>query len=326
METHEGLLRAAAAHEAAGELGAAIDALQRANRLEGSASVEQQLVRLRRDAFVRKAAPLTAPAPVPERAPAVDPALGLPATSRAGLDVELLRAAIGHHGSLVVRGLLSDERVRALRTAIDAALAARRSGAENGTSHYHELEGPDPQDRAFSAADGLLTCDSPHALFELLETFYELELDRLASEFLGERPALSIEKCTLRHMVPPCSGSWHQDGAFLGAEIRSLNVWIALSRCGRDAPGLDIMPRRYQRILPAGAFFDWDLSPEVIRVESPGVAPARPLFEAGDAVLFDHLCVHQTACTAEMTQKRYAIESWLFAPSAYPAKGGGLVI
>lgn len=326
METQESLLRAAAAHETAGELLAAIDALQRANRLHGSASVEQRLVRLRRDAFARTAAALTALGAVPERAPAVDPALGLPATSRAGLDVELVRAAIAHHGSLIVRGMLSEQRVRTLRAAIDAALMARRSGPENRTSHYHELEGPDPQDRAFSAHDGLLTCDSPHALFELLETFYELGIDRLASEYLGERPALSIEKCTLRHMVPPCSGSWHQDGAFLGAEIRSLNVWIALSRCGRDAPGLDIMPRRYRRILPTGAFFDWDLSPEVIRLESPGVAPARPLFEAGDAVLFDHLCVHQTAYSPEMTQERYAIESWLFAPSAYPTKGGGLVI
>ena len=48
------------------------------------------------------------------------------------------------------------------------------------------------------------------------------------------------------------------------AGVRSLNLWLALSPCGVDAPGLDIVPRRFDEILPTGtegAMFDWSVSP-----------------------------------------------------------------
>ena len=44
----------------------------------------------------------------------------------------------------------------------------------------------------------------------------------------------------------------------------------------------------------------------------------RPIFEAGDAILFDDMNLHRTAVAPEMTHERYAIESWFFAPSHYP--------
>ena len=44
----------------------------------------------------------------------------------------------------------------------------------------------------------------------------------------------------------------------------------------------------------------------------------RPVFEPGDALLFDNMLLHRTAADATMTQARYAIESWFFAPSRYP--------
>jgi hypothetical protein len=45
---------------------------------------------------------------------------------------------------------------------------------------------------------------------------------------------------------------------------------------------------------------------------------AWPVFEAGDALLFDHLFLHRTGTRPEMTKTRYATETWFFAPSAYP--------
>ena len=45
---------------------------------------------------------------------------------------------------------------------------------------------------------------------------------------------------------------------------------------------------------------------------------ARPIFEPGDALLFDHLCLHRTAVGPGMTEDRYATETWSFAPSVYP--------
>ena len=44
----------------------------------------------------------------------------------------------------------------------------------------------------------------------------------------------------------------------------------------------------------------------------------RPIFEPGDALLFDERFLHRTAVEPEMTRERYAIESWFFAPSHYP--------
>jgi hypothetical protein len=36
-------------------------------------------------------------------------------------------------------------------------------------------------------------------------------------------------------------------------------------------------------------------------------------------LLFDDLFLHRTAVDPAMTRDRYAIETWFFAPSAYPA-------
>jgi len=102
-------------------------------------------------------------------------------------------------------------------------------------------------------------------------------------------------------------------------EVRSLNLWLSLSRCGDQAPGLDIVPRRLDRVLETGtdgAMFDWSVSPAV--VESVGTPVLRPELGPGDALLFDHLFLHRTAVDPSMTKERYAIESWFFAPSTYP--------
>ncbi len=65
-------------------------------------------------------------------------------------------------------------------------------------------------------------------------------LRRLARDYLGEPPAVSMQKCTLRkagaRTWATAMPGWHQDGAFLG-DVRALNVWLSLSHCGDDAPG-----------------------------------------------------------------------------------------
>ena len=43
-------------------------------------------------------------------------------------------------------------------------------------------------------------------------------------------------------------GAWHQDGAFMG-DVRALNLWLSLSRCGDESPGLDIVPRRLDQMV-----------------------------------------------------------------------------
>jgi hypothetical protein len=103
--------------------------------------------------------------------------------------------------------------------------------------------------------------------------------------------------------------------------VRSVNVWLALSHCGDSAPGMDVVPKRldeYVRTGGPGAWIDNQIGPEDAEAAAAGVGVVRPMFEPGDALIFDHLFLHQTGADASMTEPRYAIESWFFAPSAFP--------
>jgi hypothetical protein len=159
-------------------------------------------------------------------------------------------------------------------------------------------------------------------LFELFEVVEQTGIGRLVTDYLGERPALSANKCTLRRVPLSTNVGWHQDGSFLGEQVRSLNLWLALGDCGRDAPGLDLVPRRIDRVVETGtpgAMFDWSVAPDVVEREAGPAGIVRPEFLAGDALLFDHLFLHSTCVEPTMTRERHAMETWFFAPSAYPA-------
>jgi len=122
---------------------------------------------------------------------------------------------------------------------------------------------------------------------------------------------------------------WHQDGSFLGKDVRSVNLWVALSPCGRDASGLDLMPRRIPYIVETGtqgATFDWAVGPGTVEILAQDTPVASPEFAAGDALLFDHLYLHRTSLPPNRSKTRWAIESWMFAPSCYPADQGPLML
>jgi hypothetical protein len=48
------------------------------------------------------------------------------------------------------------------------------------------------------------------------------------------------------------------------------------------------------------------------------VPPSSPVFEPGDAAIFDQFLLHQTNASPNFSQPRYGFESWFFAPSTYP--------
>jgi hypothetical protein len=115
----------------------------------------------------------------------------------------------------------------------------------------------------------------------------------------------------------------------MGTDIRTVNLWLALSHCGDDAPGLDILPRRLDHIVQTGtpgAIFDWSASPAMVAQAAEGTPLRRPIFEPGDALLFDHLFMHRTAADPEMTRDRHGVEMWFFAPSLYPPSQIPLVV
>jgi hypothetical protein len=214
---------------------------------------------------------------------------------------------------------------------IDKALAARAEGpsrtGHEDQSWFATLSLPAEQAASLgrhwvAGSGGVLAADSPRLLFQMLETYEEVGLRHVVTNYLGERPVLSANKCTMRKAPLTASTAWHQDGAFLGRGIRALNVWVALSDCGVDAPGLDLLPRRLDDVVEAGtggAIFDWAVGPQIVDHLAAAAPVVCPVFQAGDAMLFDDLCLHRTAIDSTMTRPRYAIESWFFAPTSYPA-------
>lgn len=311
-----------------------VELLTRANREKPSDDVEARLVELRNKAFAELGDPgsdFVAPVPVEAGDDPEDD--GLPSVAAADLTAPLIRGAFLAYGCLIVRGLVPADRAAALQAGIDRVFAGRDDHlegvpVERTTPWYKPFE-PEPEyvnsvtlGRGFvGKGSGIWTADSPRLLFDLLSTYEDAGMREIVSEYLGERPALSVNKGTLRRAAPKVGTEWwHQDGAFLGAGIRSLNIWLSLNASGIDAPGLEVVPKRIDHIVETGtegADFHWSVGDAVVERESGGEL-ARPVFHPGDAMLFDHLFLHRTGTTPEMTKTRYATETWFFAPSAYP--------
>jgi hypothetical protein len=314
----------------------AVELLTTANHERRDPELEAEIRRLRnRIGMEMIAGPDASPDYVEPAAAAEVPQLGeqsgVPETTAAALTAPILRAAILERGCLLVRGLVDSDRAERLAGDIDRAFAVRQGahpygdgGGADADGYYDELA-PEPPRRItgrgwIAEGGGVLAADSPRLFTAMLDAFAEAGLKPVIEEYLGERPLISAQKCTLRKADPGVVGAWHQDGKFLGP-VKSINVWVSLSRCGDVAPGMDLVPRRldeYVRTGGPGAWVDHQVGPPDAEAAAGDAGIVRPVFDPGDALIFDHLFLHQTGSDESMTQTRYAIESWFFTPSAFP--------
>lgn len=307
---------------------AEIRALDERNARSRDAAVERRLLRLRHLAGLALVEQSDGAAFADPSGATLPQAEVLPEIAAADLTPELLRAGILRDGCVLVRGLVDRERALGFAASIDRLFAARDAAAGGGTGDglYEEFR---PEGEDIIARDwirqggGVLAADSPRLTSEMLDMFGAAGLRELVGGYLGEPPLLSAHKTTLRKADPAVNGAWHQDGKFMG-EVRALNLWLSLSRCGDEAPGLDIIPRRLDHVeldRGDGAVLDYVITQE--RAEeiaaAAGTSVARPIFEPGDALFFDELFLHQTASDPAMPNPRFAIESWFFGGSAFPA-------
>lgn len=312
------------------QLFAEITSLVEQNTGARSTETEAEIRRLRNLAGMMLLADPPAESKFPEPASELPP-LGeqtlVPEATAEQLTPELLRGAILQSGCLLVRGLLAPDRAGRLAGGIESALDVRASRSEGATDpggYYDEFEPAPPFKIAerpwIEEGGGLLAADSPRLMFEMIEGFERAGLGELINGYLGEHAAISAQKCTLRKAAPETVGAWHQDGSFLG-EVRSLNVWVSLSRCGDVAPSMDIVPRRLEHLVEPGGegtYLHIQVSQQSAEEAAGDLGVVRPIFNPGDALLFDHLFLHATGSDPSMPNPRYAIESWFFAPSAYP--------
>lgn len=318
-----------------------IERLSALNRARRDPAIERQLVDLRVQAFNSLQWPLN-PQPWPPAwqdpfdAEALQASGGIPEITREQLSANALAAGVLGHGALLVRDFVPAERIAPLQQAIEAAVSKRDRKQAGDTiatddadycpsgflnSHYKLGVG-----RKFIAdTGGVWAADSPRGLFEVMELYRELQLKKLLGDYFGEAPCVSVKKWVLRR-VDPIAGEadWHQDGAFMGKDVRSMNLWIALSDCGGDSvnPGIDIVPRHFDHIVQTGtdgARFDWTVGPAYVEKHYTDTPWVRPVFKAGDALFFDHMNLHRTAWAPHITGRRYAIECWFFAASVNAA-------
>lgn len=322
-------LAEAEALEADGRLLEAVDLLAAADRDRHDPALEVHLVDLRRRAAeVHDAGPGRTPWPPAYDDPFPEVVGRLPEVDPSGLTPDVLGGAVRHHGSLVVRGLFRPEQVeRGLEVIREAG---RRRDADlppgEGDVWYTPMETGRPMDKAYrrmvAGQGGTWMADSPAATARILDDLRHAgAIDAIAGHF-GERPYFSLQKSTLRHSPPVHNfAGWHQDGSFLGPEVRAMNVWVALSACGGDhlAPALEIVPRRVDSLLDTdGGLGSASISDASVLEAAGDTPPVTPEFLPGDALLFDERLVHRTHLFPEMTEDRYALECWFFAGS-HPA-------
>jgi hypothetical protein len=313
-----------------GQLRSEISELSAANRADPDPDRERAILRARHLAAIRVIDEVASEPrfadPAGVLVPDGDP---LPELRPEELTPGLLRAAILRDGCALVRGLIPRELARELADGIETAYARREAmeaGEELDDAFYdefvpHERFGGPLWRSWIKEGGGLLGADSPTLIFRFLDALAERGVDRLVSDYLGEPALISAHKTTMRKAEPAVSGAWHQDGRFMGP-VRALNLWLSLSRCGDEAPGLDLVPRRLDEYLATGtegAALSWTISEDQVDAAAGASGVVRPIFEPGDALFFDELFLHKTGSDPSMPKPRFAIENWFFGPSGFPA-------
>ena len=276
--------------------------------------------------------PARGPSPSPPRTAAGARRRDLPEFARPTSTPELLRAAILRDGCMLVRGLVDRERAltwRGTSTARSPSASANGAPAAPRRGVLRGVRASDGPNAAASCrcvagsrpAAGVLAADAPRLAFEMFEIFRQAGLRDAIGGYLGERPAdlgRRSARCARRSPASPAPGtrtapSW--------ATCARSTSGSSLSRCGDEAPGLDIVPRRLDELVPTGgdeAMFDNQISQAKAEEAAGELGIVRPIFEPGDALLFDELFLHRRRPIPSMPKPRFAIESWFFAPSAVP--------
>jgi hypothetical protein len=318
-------------HLGEAELATEVERLTTLNRQSPKRDHERRLLELRHQLGIRRVGKPGAVAhPEPDIAGLPTVESGLPEIDAADVTPELLRAGILRDGCLLVRGLIDRQVALGFAAQIDRAFTEREAGDNGGRpadGYYEEFEpeagcGQPIAREWIKMGGGVLAVDTPMLTFEMMEMFEQAGLPALVRGYLGEAPLISAQKTTLRKADPSVPGAWHQDGAFMG-QVRALNLWLSLSRCGDESPGLDIVPRRLDEFVRAGtdeAMLDYQVSQRAAETAAGDRPIVRPIFEPGDALFFDDLCLHKTGSDPAMAKPRYAIENWFFGGSAFPTE------
>jgi hypothetical protein len=305
-----------------------IERLSQRERAGASLETERRLISLRNQAGLRWLDAASEGAAFPDPTGVELPSGEPPEFSPDDLSPQVVRAAFMRDGCVLVRGLIPAERAIAFAHQIDRAFAERElhdSGRPYEAAFYDEFKphgqvGEELGRPWIKEGGGVLGVDSPLVNFEMTEMLAAAGIPELVEGYLGEPALTTAHKTTLRKAEPSIPGGWHQDGRFMGP-VRSLNLWLSLSRCGDVAPGLDIVPRRFDDFVTTQtdeAVLDYMISQRMAEQAAGETPIIRPIFGPGDALLFDDMFLHKTGSDPSMPEPRFALENWFFGASGFP--------
>ena len=235
-----------------------------------------------------------------------------------------LCSSLDQAGVVVVRGAFERELVGEFAEVADQrflSLEAIRSshGPEAVTQSL-------PPGQKYLPAASSVTFD---AIFEeerrrrILGAIATEPLRQLIENALGGPCVCDLDQAWVRRQYAPghyprghAPHGWHQDGALgfdftaIGATepgpealLRLVTCWFPLTPCGSEAPGLEFLARRWDRLRPVAC-----LREDQLRAEFPPAQFQRPVMEAGDALIFLGGTLHHTHVTPEMHLNRTSIE------------------
>lgn len=279
-----------------------------------------------------------------------DDNISVPEIDAADLTIAALKKSVREHGCLIVRNFFAADDVETMTALVDYSFAI--NGNPDNLLHSYLAKPPDLKSvlkktreniretrkvnstYSNTVATGLqlnhamglnkshLTAQTPIVAEKLLQLFERKKLKPLLKDYFGNEPCVSVYKWVLRRSEPPANDiDFHQDGAFMGDEIASLNCWIPLSNCGTgfDVHGLDIVPIRLMKTFGKGSgVLDWTISMNALLEECNEKAIVTPTFRKGDLLFFDHLLVHRSQSLPHFSARRYAIETWFFDSLNFP--------
>jgi hypothetical protein len=224
--------------------------------------------------------------------------------------------------------------VALFRGALEADFASSCLAAIDAHPAWHD--GDEARSSAFDPySSSLRALDVPGLdLGDLAASLLRGEIGELCRRGLGEALACDLDRCWVRRQYPIADRpprhaphAWHQDGAlgfdFLAAAptvddeplLAMRTCWIALTPCGRDAPGLEYVAAAPAGLLPLAALAD-----DAVHARYRADRFVRPELRAGDALVFDGGVLHHTHVDATMRYARTSLEIRFFAADRLPAR------
>lgn len=171
----------------------------------------------------------------------------------------------------------------------------------------------------------------------LAQSLWQGQLRAMLHAALGARIALLADQCWARCQYAPARApqghaahGWHQDGALHAdfataapqAPLRLVTCWIALTRCGDDAPSLELLRHPLPRLLQPA-----ELAQEQVRRGRADDDFVRLRLEPGQGLLFGGDWLHRTHAHAGMRSDRVSLElRFVAADEASPRLRGERIV